>query len=102
MLPRDRGDRRDDMHVAVFFLVNVAVALTVGAMSWFQGFGVGIIALRVIGTLIVLQAAYALWVIVITHLSPRETKRRAAPAAPAQDRTAQHQGSAEEAPRSAQ
>ncbi|MGP1356866.1 hypothetical protein [Roseicyclus sp.] len=87
------------MHVGLFFLVNVAVALAIGAMTYFQGYGAGIIVLRVLGTLVVLQAVYALWIILLTHLSPKEAEAtRRAPAPGVQDRSAP----VEDAPRSAQ
>ncbi len=58
------------MHVTVFFLVNMVVASAMGVMAYLNGHGAGGIAWRVIVTLIVLQAAYALWVLAVAWIAP--------------------------------
>ena len=67
------------MHLAVFFMVNVVVATAIGAMAYLDGHdGVGI-ALRVGGTLLALQAAYAAWILAVALLSPSRGSRGKAP-----------------------
>jgi hypothetical protein len=58
------------MHIALFFLVNLVVAGAIGVMAYGDGHGAGGIALRVIGTLLALQLAYALWLFAIAWLAP--------------------------------
>lgn len=66
------GDRsRVAMHILVFFLINLVVAIAMGVMAYVNGHGAGSIAWRVIGTLIVLQAAYAIWVGVVAWLGSK-------------------------------
>jgi hypothetical protein len=67
------------MHLALFFLINLAVAAGIGAMAYLQGFGGWGIALRVLGALVILQAVYALWVLAVSALSRRRDDAKAAP-----------------------
>lgn len=64
------------MHVAVFIVVNLVVAIAIGVMAFADGHGAGGIAWRMIATLVALQAAYALWIVALAWIAPRATEDR--------------------------
>jgi hypothetical protein len=64
------------MHIALFFLVNLVVAGAIGVMAYVNGHGAGGIALRVIGTLVALQLAYAMWLFAIAWIAPPGARER--------------------------
>lgn len=74
------------MHLALFFVVNLVVAVAIGWMAHVNGHGAGGIAWRVIATLIALQAAYAVWLCVIAWIAPPSKADRTR-AEPRLDRT---------------
>lgn len=93
------------MHLALFFVVNLAVAAGIGVMAYMNGHGFGGIALRAGGTLVALQAAYAIWVLAVALMTPKahSDAQGAQDEAPAQTPEAQHPRSiASDRPRSAQ
>lgn len=58
------------MHLAIFFVINLLVSAGIGALAVAQGHGLGGVALRVFATLIILQAAYAAWLLAVAWFSP--------------------------------
>lgn len=60
------------MHIALFFLVNLVVAVGIGVMAHLDGHGALGIAWRVGAALIVLQAVYVLWIIAVAWIGPHE------------------------------
>lgn len=58
------------MHIAVFFLVNLVVAVGIGVMAHLDGHGALGIVWRVGAALILLQAAYVLWIIAVAWIVP--------------------------------
>lgn len=60
------------MHIAVFFLVNLVVAVGIGVMAYIDGHGALGIAWRVGAALIVLQAVYMLWIIAVAWIVPHK------------------------------
>jgi len=93
------------MHLALFFMVNLAVAAGIGVMAYMNGHGFAGIALRAGGALVALQAAYAVWVVAMALTSPKghADAQGAQDATPAQTPEAQHPRSMTgDRPRSAQ
>ena len=74
------------MHIGLFFLINLVVAGVICVLAYVNGHGVGGIALRGIGTLVALQAAYAIWLFAVAWMAPPETRERSR-AAKVADRT---------------
>ena len=64
------------MRILAFLVVMLAAALAVGAYSMLNGAGFGTTTMRVIGTLVVLQVAYFLFLLGYGLLSPLAKKRR--------------------------
>jgi hypothetical protein len=74
------------MHIGLFFLINLAVAGAICVLAYVNGHGAWGIALRGIGTLVVLQAAYAIWLFAVAWMAPPEARERSR-GAQAADRT---------------
>lgn len=64
------------MHIGLFFLINLLVAGAICVLAYVNGHGVGGIALRGIGTLVVLQAAYAIWLFAVAWMAPPDARER--------------------------
>jgi hypothetical protein len=93
------------MHLALFFVVNLAVAAGIGVMAYMNGHGFGGIALRAGGALVALQATYAIWVLAVALMTPKGhcDAQGAQDDAPAKTSEAQHpRAMAADRPRSAQ
>jgi hypothetical protein len=74
------------MHIGLFLLINLVVASAICVMSYVNGHGALGIALRGIGTLIALQAAYAIWIFAVAWIGARRD-RHEADTAPGSDRS---------------
>jgi hypothetical protein len=59
------------MHIGLFLLINLVVASAICVMSYVNGHGAWGIALRGIGTLVALQAAYAIWIFAVAWIGAR-------------------------------
>jgi len=59
------------MRIALFFIVNIAVAIGVAVLSVLQDHSLLTVVLRVIGTLIVVQLAYVLWLFIVARVAAR-------------------------------
>jgi hypothetical protein len=93
------------MHLALFFVVNLAVATGIGVMAYMNGHDVLGIALRAGGALVALQAAYAIWILAVALMTPRGQAEAEGTQdeAPAQTSEAKHPRTiASDRPRSAQ
>ncbi|MEM1274562.1 MAG: hypothetical protein AAGF88_12135 [Pseudomonadota bacterium] len=62
------------MRILLFFLVNVAVAIAVGTLSYFQGQNGLTIALRIAGSLIAIQVLYVAWLLVVAYFKPLKAR----------------------------
>ena len=60
------------MRIALFFVVNVAVAIGVAVLSVLQDHSLLTLILRVVGALIVLQLAYVLWMVIVARAAARK------------------------------
>lgn len=56
------------MRLVLFSLVNLVAAVVFGLMAYSQGHSAGWIALRVVTVLVVLQLAYAAWLLAMSVL----------------------------------
>lgn len=67
------------MRLAVFSIVNLAVAAMFGLHAYASGFGAGRIALNVIIVMVVIQLAYVLWLVVVAGMQRSSDTRRIEP-----------------------
>ncbi|MBF9033146.1 hypothetical protein HKCCE2091_02760 [Rhodobacterales bacterium HKCCE2091] len=58
------------MRLALFILVNLAVAAGFGLLAYLDGHGAGAIILRIAIVLVAVQACYVAWMVVSAWLSP--------------------------------